>query len=84
MSFIWPTLLYAFLAIPVLIGAYLLLSWRSRRYRARFGSLGPGPSDKGAQAGLRGHVPPILFLAGVLDPPAGPGQAADRCKPATG
>lgn len=64
MSFIWPTMLvFAILLIPLLIGFYLTVQRRRRRFAAKYGSL--GLASAGAGIGMRRHVPPILFLVGL-------------------
>lgn len=65
MSFIWPSLLWFLLSVPLLVLLYLFLQQRRRRFAARFGSLGLVQDAMGSRPGLRRHIPAILFLGGV-------------------
>jgi Ca-activated chloride channel family protein len=65
MSFIWPAMLFSLLLVPLLILGYLLLQQRRRRMAARFNSLGFGNAFSGQNAGIRRHIPIILFLIGT-------------------
>jgi Ca-activated chloride channel homolog len=65
MSLQWPEALWALLALPALVAAYLWLLRRRKRNSVRLASvallrqaMGPGP-------GWRRHVPPALLLAAV-------------------
>ncbi len=66
MTFQWPLLLLGLALVPILLGLYLLAQRRRRAYALRFTNLdllkevaGPGP-------GFRRHVPPLLYLLGVV------------------
>jgi Ca-activated chloride channel family protein len=50
--------------VPLFIALYLVLQWRRRRAVARYSSYGLLPTA-GRGAGLRRHLPPALFLAGL-------------------
>lgn len=65
MSFIWPSLLFLLLFVPLLILFYLYLQQRRRRFAARVGSLGLVHDAMGSGPGLRRHIPSIIFLGGV-------------------
>jgi Ca-activated chloride channel family protein len=65
MSFIWPTLLFALLAIPVLVLLYVQMQGRRRRFAARYGSLGLVHDALGRGIGFRRHIPALIFLAGI-------------------
>jgi Ca-activated chloride channel homolog len=65
MSFIWPSLLFLLLFVPLLISFYLYLQQRRRRFAARFGSLGLVHDAMGSGPGLRRHIPSIIFLGGI-------------------
>jgi Ca-activated chloride channel homolog len=64
MSFQWPALLWLFLLIPVLVGIYILLQRRRRRYAARYASLIVVKDALGRGPGFRRHIPAILFVIG--------------------
>ena len=66
MTFIWPTMLWFFLALPLFILLYLRLQLRRRRLATRFGSLGMVQTANGRAIGLRRHVSPALFMAGLV------------------
>ncbi len=65
MEFIWPSLLFLLLLIPLLAGLY---SWMDRRRRQNtdpYGSLGFGQATDRADPGRRRHIPLALFLVGL-------------------
>lgn len=63
MSFIWPSLLYSLVLIPVFVALYVLLQVRRRRRLATsYGKLWPGPGAAGRRPGWRRHFPPGIFL----------------------
>ena len=62
MSFIWPDLLWLLLAVPALVGAYLLVLRRKKKFALRYASLDLVKEAMGARIGFRRHVPPLLFL----------------------
>jgi Ca-activated chloride channel family protein len=66
MTFLWPKLLGLLLAIPALIGVYLLLLRRKRRRVRRYASLALIRAAVDAGQGLRRHVPPLLFLLALV------------------
>jgi len=65
MSFIWPTMLFILVAIPILVLLYLLLQRRRRKMIAHYGSLGLTQSADGQGLGWRRHIPPLLFMIGL-------------------
>lgn len=65
MSFIWPAMLIWLLLIPPFVVLYLRMQQRRRRLAASYGSLGLVQGAAGRQIGLRRHIPPALFLAGL-------------------
>lgn len=65
MTFIWPSMLFALLAIPVLVLLYLRLQSRRRALAAGFLAAGDGRSAGRPRPGFRRHVPPLLFLLGL-------------------
>ncbi|HEY4687824.1 MAG TPA: VWA domain-containing protein [Anaerolineae bacterium] len=65
MSFIWPSMLLLLLSIPLFVVLYIRMQQRRRRFAASFGSLGLVQEAEGRRLGLRRHIPPALFLAGL-------------------
>jgi len=65
MSFIWPAMLLLLLLIPLCVGLYVILQQRRRRFAASYGSFGLVQEAAGRGLGLRRHIPPALFLAGL-------------------
>ena len=66
MTFLWPAMLTSILGLPVLIYLYLRMIRRRQQIAARFGSMGLVSGASGAQAERRRHLPPLLFLLGLL------------------
>ena len=66
MAFLWPDLLWLLLGIPALVGAYLLLLRRRKRGAIRYASLNVVREALVARPNFRRHVPPLLFLAGLV------------------
>jgi Ca-activated chloride channel family protein len=65
MSFIWPSMLIALLAVPVFIGLYLILQQRRRRLIADTGSLSWMPEGIRRDLLIRRHIPPAFYLMGL-------------------
>jgi Ca-activated chloride channel family protein len=65
MSFIWPTMLWFLLALPVFIFLYMALQRRRRRLIEHSGNLGLVQSGGSRGAGFRRHVPSLIFLIGL-------------------
>lgn len=66
MSFIWPELLWLLLLIPALVGAYVVAQRRRRKSAVRFSSLMLIRPAVGRGQRIRRHIPPALFLLGLL------------------
>lgn len=62
MSFIWPNMFWALLALPLLVLLYLWVLARKRRNTVRLASLGVAKAALGKGPGWRRHVPPLLML----------------------
>lgn len=62
MSFLWPQLLWALLALPLLVWLYVLLLARRKKAVLRFANLAMVKDAMGAGQRFRRHVPPVLFL----------------------
>lgn len=65
MSFVWPSMLWLLLALPLLVALYVWVLRRKRKTTVRLASIhiarlaaGPGP-------GWRRHLPPALLLAAL-------------------
>ncbi len=65
MTFLWPNLLWLLLAVPALVGLYLLMLRRKKKTAVRYAALTMVKDAMGIGAGFRRHVPPILFLAAL-------------------
>jgi Ca-activated chloride channel homolog len=65
MTFIWPTMLWGLLALPLLVGAYFWLLRRRKKSALRYASLGLVKEALGRRGAWRRHVPPALLLAAV-------------------
>jgi Ca-activated chloride channel family protein len=64
-SFQWPELLWGLAALPMLVGAYLLLQRRRKRLAMRYASLSLVREALAQGAGWRRHVPPLLILVAI-------------------
>jgi Ca-activated chloride channel family protein len=65
MTFLWPSLLWVTLLLPVLVALYLWLLHKRRRNTVRLASLGVAKAALGKGPGWRRHVPPLLLLLAV-------------------
>jgi Ca-activated chloride channel family protein len=65
MSFAAPTLLLGLLAVPVLIGLYLLVQRRRGRYAVRFTNVDLLANLVPKAPAWRRHVPPALYVAAM-------------------
>ena len=64
-TFMWPTLLWLLLVLPLLIIIYLWLLRRKKKASVRFSSLSIVREAMGKGPGFRRHIPPILFLLAI-------------------
>ena len=62
MTFMWMQALWLLLALPPLVGAYVLMARRRSRTAARFPSLLAAAQPRGWFGRLRRHAPPLLLL----------------------
>jgi Ca-activated chloride channel homolog len=62
MTFIWPSMLWLLLALPVLVLAYRWILKRKRRTTVRLASINVAKMALGSGPGWRRHVPPLLLL----------------------
>jgi Ca-activated chloride channel family protein len=65
-TFLWLELLWLLVAVPALIGLYVLLLRRKKRQALRYASLGMVRDAMGAGQRFRRHVPPLLFLLALI------------------
>jgi Ca-activated chloride channel family protein len=62
MQFLWPQFLWLLLALPALVGLYVLLLRRKKKMAVRYASLSIVKEAMGARQQVKRHVPPALFL----------------------
>lgn len=62
MQFLWPQFLWLLLALPLLIGLYVLLLRRKKKLAVRYASLSIVKEAMGKGSQVRRHIPPVLFL----------------------
>jgi len=65
MNFLWSSLLYLLLLIPLIIAVYIFLLRRRRRFAVRYSSLALVREAMASQSWLRRHLPFILFLGAL-------------------
>ena len=65
MSFLWPSMLWLLLAVPLLVAAYLWLLHRRKRLAVRYAGLAMVREAMAAGQGIRRHLPPLLFLLAI-------------------
>ena len=65
MSFIWPWVLLALVALPVCVYLYVLLQRKRARDAASLGALGTVQEGAAGAVGRRRHIAPIVFLIAV-------------------
>ena len=65
MSFIWPSMLLALFAVPLLVYGYVLLLRRRANLQTELGTMGLAQTRSGRALGWKRHVPPVLFLLGI-------------------
>jgi len=65
MSFLWPSLLWLLLLLPLLVALYLWVLRRRRKTTVRLASISVAKLAAGRGPGWRRHVPPALMLVGL-------------------
>ncbi len=65
MSFVWPTLLWLLLLIPLLVAGYFYLLRRKKRQAVRYANLLIVKEAMAGRVSFRRHVPPLLILAAL-------------------
>ena len=66
MSFIWPVMLLSLLLVPLFVLLYWRLQRRRRQAAVHYGTLGMVREAAGRALGRRRHIPPALFLVGLV------------------
>ncbi len=64
-TFMWPTLLWLLLVLPLLVLVYVWLLKRKKKMALRFACLSIVREAMGKGPGVRRHIPPVLFLIAV-------------------
>ena len=64
-TFMWPTLLWLLLILPLLVMVYIWLMRRKKKMALRFASLSIVREAMGTGPSIRRHIPPFLFLLAV-------------------
>jgi Ca-activated chloride channel homolog len=62
MQFLWPQFLWLLLALPLLVGLYVLLLRRKKKMAVRYASLSIVREAMGTRQQMKRHIPPALFL----------------------
>ena len=62
MSFVWPTLLWLLLLLPLIVALYFWVLRRKRKTTVRLASIAVAKLAAGKGPGWRRHVPPLLML----------------------
>ena len=62
MSFVWPSLLWLLLLLPLIVALYLWMLSRKRRSTVRLASIAVAKMAVGRGPGWRRHLPPLLML----------------------
>jgi Ca-activated chloride channel family protein len=65
MSFIWSSLLYSLLIVPLLLWLYFRTQRRRRDIAARYGSMGLVNNANKNAVGIRRHIPSFIFLIAI-------------------
>ncbi|CAN5489305.1 hypothetical protein BH11PSE9_BH11PSE9_33260 [soil metagenome] len=65
MTFVWPEMLWALVAIPLMILAYVWLLRRRKKTTLRYANLSLVKEAMGKRGAWRRHVPPVLMLIAI-------------------
>ncbi len=65
MSLVWGGVLWLLILVPLLVGVYILIQRRRRKYAVRYSSLSLVKESLGRGPGFGRHIPAILFVIGV-------------------
>jgi Ca-activated chloride channel family protein len=64
-TFLWPTMLWAMLLVPILLLGYLWLMRRRKKTTLRYANLALVREAMGSSSAWRRHVPPALMLLAI-------------------
>ncbi|HEX2541947.1 MAG TPA: VWA domain-containing protein [Caldimonas sp.] len=65
MTFLWPTMLWAMLLVPILVLGYVWLMRRRKKTTLRYANLSLVKEAMGRSSAWRRHVPPALMLLAI-------------------
>ncbi|HEY7466373.1 MAG TPA: VWA domain-containing protein [Dehalococcoidia bacterium] len=65
MSFEWPMALWLLLILPAIVGLYVWMQTRRRRYALRYASVSLVQQAVGKGPGIRRHIPAALYLLAI-------------------
>ena len=65
MSFIWQSMLWSLVLIPLLMVMYFSIQRQRKQIALQYGSLGLVKQSSGRDVGMRRHIPAIFFLVGL-------------------
>jgi Ca-activated chloride channel family protein len=65
MSFIWPSMLYLLLLVPLFVAGYVALLRRRQAKTAALGTMGLLQTGRGQEIGRRKHLPFVIFLLAI-------------------
>lgn len=65
LTFLWPSLLWGLLAVPILVLLYLWLMKRRKKTSLRYASLSLVKEAMGPRGAWRRHLPPVLLLCAL-------------------
>lgn len=66
MTFYWSEMLWLLLAVPLLVGVYILLLRRRKKHAVRYAGLAVVKEAIGPSQRFRRHLPPLLFLLALI------------------
>lgn len=66
MTFLWPSMLWLLILVPILVGAYLLLLRRKHKAALRYSSLSIVKTALGSDSKFKRHVAPLLLLGSII------------------
>lgn len=66
MTFTWPLMLLSLMLVPVFIALYVRVQRRRQQIVETLGGLGFVQNASGGRIGRRRHIPPLLFLVGLI------------------